>query len=105
MVRAQPATIARDRADATLSLPVRIKKGKVIVMPDDDHNPDLAYAALTGLSMTGDDLTGSFTEQRGAVRSFAMNRDAAAANSTVLVTGEPFLGSTARVFGDGGERG
>ena len=92
-------TSARDRVDASLSLPVRIKKGKVVVMPDDDHTPDLGYATLTGLSMTGDDLTGSFTEQKGAVRSFATLRDAAAAKQTVLVTGEPFLGSTPRVFG------
>ena len=35
----------------------------------------------------------------GAVRSFAMLRDAAAAKHTVLVTAEPFLGSTPRVFG------
>ena len=28
-------------------------------MPDDDHTADLGYAALTGLSMIGDDLTGS----------------------------------------------
>ncbi|HEY5151807.1 MAG TPA: hypothetical protein VIJ23_18750, partial [Mycobacterium sp.] len=99
VVRAQPAATVRDRVDAALSLPVRIKKGKVVVMPDDDHTPDLGYASLTGLSMTGDDLTGSFTEQKGAVRSFAMLRDAAAAKHTVLVTGEPFLGSTHRVFG------
>jgi len=68
-------------------------------MPDDDHTPDLGYATLTGLSMTGDDLTGSFTEQKGAVRSFAMLQHAAAAKHTVLVTAEPFLGSTPRVFG------
>ena len=99
VVRAQPMMASRDRVDASLSLPVRIKKGKVVVMPDDDHSPDLGYATLTGLSMTGDDLTGSFTEQHGAVRSFGMLRDAAAANATVLVTGEPYLGSTPRVFG------
>jgi len=85
--------------DARLSLPVRIKTGKVVVMPDDDHTPDLGYATLTGLSMTGDDLTGCFTEQKGAVRSFAMLRDAAVVKQTVLVTGEPFLGSTPRVYG------
>jgi len=99
VVRAQPAATVRDRVDAALSLPVRIKKGKVVVMPDDDHTPDLGYATLTGLSMTGDNLIGSFTEQKGAVRSFAMLRDAAAAQQTVLVTAEPFLGSTPRVFG------
>lgn len=85
--------------DAALSLPVRIKKGKVVVMPDDDHSADLGYAALTGLSMTGDDLTGSFAEQRGAIRSLSMLRAAAAASARVLVTQEPFLGSTPRVYG------
>ena len=85
--------------DARLSLPVRIKKGKVVVMPDDDHTPDLGYAGLTGMSMTGDDLTGAFAEQKGALRSFGMLRDAAAANTSVLITAEPFLGSTHRVFG------
>ena len=99
VVRAQPMCIASDRVDASLSLPVRIKKGKVVVMPDDDHDPGLGYATLTGLSMTGDDLTGTFTEQKGAVRSFAMLRHAAGPTNTVLVTGEPFLGSTPRVFG------
>ena len=69
VVRAQPIAAGRDRVDASLSLPVRIKKGKVVVMPDDDHTPDLGYATLTGLSMTGDDLTGSLhrTERRGPV--------------------------------------
>ena len=99
VVRAQPVVVASDRVDAALSLPVRIKKGKVVVMPDDDRTPDLAYATLTGLSMTGDDLTGSFAEQKGAVRSFGMLQDAAAAKRTVLVTAEAFLGSTPRVFG------
>ena len=65
VVRAHPTSAGLDRVDAALSLPVRIKKGKVVVMPDDDHSADLGYAALTGLSMTGDDLTGSFAEQRG----------------------------------------
>ncbi|MGS0684546.1 hypothetical protein ACVBEQ_05215 [Nakamurella sp. GG22] len=103
VVRAQPTAAAPDGVDAVLSLPMRIKKGKVVVMPDDDHTADLAYATLTGLSMTGDDLTGWFSEQKGAVRSFAMLRDAAATHTTVLVTGEPFLGSTPRVYG--GRRG
>ena len=69
---------------------MRIKKGKVVVMPDDDHTADLGYAALTGLSMIGDDLTGSFTEPRGAIRSFSMLRAAAAKSTRVLVTGEHF---------------
>jgi hypothetical protein len=99
VVRAQPIGTALGRVDAMLSLPVRLKKGKVVLMPDDDHTPDLGYATLDGLSMTGDDLTGAFTEQKGALRSFGMLRDAAAANTTVLVTAEPFLGSTPRVFG------
>ena len=99
VVRAHPTAAGPDRVDAALSLPVRIKKGKVVVMPDDDHTADLGYAALTGLSMTGDDLTGSFTEQRGAIRSFSMLRAAAAASTSVLVTQEPFLGSTPRVYG------
>lgn len=60
-------------------------------MTDDDHTPELGYANFTGLSMTGDDLAGTFTEQKGAVRSFAILRDAAAAHTTVLVTTEPFL--------------
>ena len=99
VVRAHPTSAGLDRVDAALSLPVRIKKGKVVVMPDDDHSADLGYAALTGLSMTGDDLTGSFAEQRGAIRSFSMLRAAAAASARVLVTQEPFLGSTPRVYG------
>ena len=68
-------------------------------MPDDDHSADLGYAALTGLSMTGDYLTGSFAEQLGAIRSSSMLRAAAAASARVLVTQEPFLGSTPRVYG------
>jgi hypothetical protein len=99
VVRAHPTSAGLDRVDAALSLPVRIKKGKVVVMPDDDHSADLGYAALTGLSMTGDDLTSSFAEQRGAIRSFSMLRAAAAASARVLVTQEPFLGSTPRVYG------
>jgi len=99
VVRAQPIAATSDGVDASLSLPVRIKKGKVVVMPDDDRTPDLGYATLGALSMTGDDLTAAFTEQKGAVRSFGMLRDAATRNSTVLVTGEPFLGSTPRVYG------
>ena len=99
VVRAEPIAAGRDQVDALLSLPVRIKAGKVVVMPNDDHTPDVGYATLTGLSMTGDDLTASFTEQKGAVRSFAMLRDAAVAHTGVLVTTEPFLGSTPRVYG------
>ena len=99
VVRAQPVGTAPERVDAKLSLPVRLKTGKVVVMPDDDHTPDLGYATLAGMSMTGDDLTGAFTEQKGAVRSFGMLRDSAATNTTVLVTAEPFLGSTPRVYG------
>ena len=48
--------------------------------------------------MTGEDLTGTFTEQKGAVRSFRMLRDAAAAHNAVLITAEPFLGSAPRVW-------
>ena len=94
-----PSAPRPGRVDARLSLPVRIKTGKVVVMPDDDHTPDLGYVTLAGMSMTGDDLTGAFTEQKGAVRSFGMLRDSAAANTTVLITAEPFLGSTPMVFG------
>ena len=75
VVRAQPVGTAPGRVDALLSLTVRIEKGKVVVMPDDDHTPDLGYSTLSGMSMTGDDLTGAFTEQKGAVCSYGMLRE------------------------------
>ncbi len=63
------------------------------------HSRPRFYAPLTAASMTGDRLTGSFTEQRGAVRSHGMLRDAATSKTSVLVTTEPYLGSTPRVHG------
>jgi hypothetical protein len=61
-----------------------------MVMPNDNHTAEIGYTGLTGLSMSAT-TSRSFTEQRGAFRSISVLPATAAASTSSLVIGEPFL--------------
>lgn len=87
---------------ATVSSPVKLKEGDLVLMDDDAQSDRIGYTALASITVEDDALVAEFAPMtdptKRNVGTFSMLDGALASHTSMLVTAKPFLGGGRPVF-------